>query len=303
MAVDLTKALFQSRTRAALLKAVLRDGVSDSLSGLARRTGRSQHAVAVEVRNLAAAGLVNVESVGGADVVRANRAHPALGPIVQLLAAADAWPPGHDVPDLEVKESLAHYAAPSAARDPRQHLKLEATLVRALAVAKRDPAVLRSLLVVLVKHRNRLDWPVIKEEARRLKLKSELGMVVELAADASGHTELKARVADLRDHRRKTDVFFAEPRDDHDRGVVVRASPPAARKWGFFVNVGEDSLRVALRKSLPRPARPRSARPSLAAAKADAAERGRIRRMSVVDRALLALDLGERLNVFARPRA
>ncbi|MCJ7795658.1 MAG: hypothetical protein MUQ56_02655, partial [Thermoleophilia bacterium] len=189
MAVDLTKALFQSRTRAALLKAVLRDGVSDSLSGLARRTGRSQHAVAVEVRNLAAAGLVNVESVGGADVVRANRAHPALGPIVQLLAAADAWPPGHDV----------------------------------------------------------------KEEARRLKLKSELGMVVELAADASGHTELKARVADLRDHRRKTDVFFAEPRDDHDRGVVVRASPPAARKWGFFVNVGEDSLRVALRKSLPRP--------------------------------------------------
>jgi hypothetical protein len=64
------------------------------------------------------------------------------------------------------------------------------------------------------------------------------------------------------------------------------------------VNVGEDSLRVALRKNLPRPARP-----SLAAAKADAAERGRIRRMSVVDRALLALDLGERLNVFARPRA
>ena len=54
MAVDLTKALFQSRTRAALLKTVLRDGVSDSLSGLARRTGRSQHAVAVEVRNLAA---------------------------------------------------------------------------------------------------------------------------------------------------------------------------------------------------------------------------------------------------------
>jgi hypothetical protein len=303
MAVDLTKALFQSRTRAALLKAVLRDGVSDSLSGLARRTGRSQHAVAVEVRNLAAAGLVNVESVGGADVVRANRAHPAVGPIVQLLAAADAVQPGNDVPDLEVKESLAYYGAPLAARDPRQHLKLEATLVRALAVAKRDPAVLRSLLVVLVKHRNRLDWPVIKEEARRLKLKSELGMVVELAADASGHTELKARVADLRDHRRKTDVFFAEPRDDHDRGVVVRASPPAARKWGFFVNVGEDSLRVALRKSLPRPARPRSARPSLAAAKADAAERGRIRRMSVVDRALLALDLGERLNVFARPRA
>jgi hypothetical protein len=298
MAVDLTKALFQSRTRAALLKAVLRDGVSDSLSGLARRTGRSQQAVAVEVRNLAAAGLVNVESAGGADVVRVNRAHPALGPIVRLLAAADAWSSGHDVPDLEVKESLAHHEAPWAARDPRQHLKLEATLVRALAVAKRDPAVLRSLLFVLVKHRNRLDWPVMKEEARRLKLKSELGMVVELAADASGHTELKARVADLKDHRRKAQVFFAEPRDEQDRRAVVRASPPAARKWGFFVNVGEDSLRVALRKRLPRPPRP-----SLAAGRADVAERARIRRMSVVDRALLALDLGERLSVLARSRA
>jgi hypothetical protein len=43
-------------------------------------------------------------------------------------------------------------------------------------------------------------------------------------------------------------------------------------------------------------------RSSVAATKADAAERERIRRMTAVDRALLALDLGERLSVFAKLR-
>ncbi len=296
MAVDLTKALFQSRTRTALLKAVLRDNVSDSLSGFARRTGLSQHAVAVEVKNLAAAGLVSVESLGGADVVRANREHPAVGLLVQLLAIADASAPSQEVPDVQVKESLAYFGAPLAKHQRRQHLGLETTLVRALSMAKRDATVLKSLPVFVLKHRNRLDWPVLKEEARRLKLKAELGMVVELAADASGQVELKARVADLKDHRRRTDVFFVEPRNEYDRGVVVQASPPAARRWGFFADVQEDSVRTALRNSLPR-----SSRLSLAAMRADAAERERIRRMSVTDRALLALELGERLSVFRRP--
>ena len=39
-----------------------------------------------------------------------------------------------------------------------------------------------------------------------------------------------------------------------------------------------------------------------AAEKSDAAERERIRRMSAVERALLALDLGERFRTFAKPR-
>jgi hypothetical protein len=298
MAGDLTKALFQSRTRAALLKAVLRDDVSDSLSGLARRTGLSQHTVAVEVRNLAAAGLVNVESAGGADVVRANRAHPAVGPLVQLLSVAASEDTTRDDPDLEVMESLAHFGAPLRGRKRRQHLTLEVTLVQALSVARREPKLLEILPVFVVRHRKRLDWPAVRAEARRLKLKSELGMVVELAADASGFAGLKAHVAELEDHRRRSDVFYVEPRSDRDRRAMVHASPLAARRWGFFVDVEEEKLRAAIRRSLPR-----SERFSEAARMADASERERIRRMSVRDRVLLALDLGERLSVFARGRA
>jgi hypothetical protein len=48
--------------------------------------------------------------------------------------------------------------------------------------------------------------------------------------------------------------------------------------------------------------RPQTARGSAAAAKADAAERERIRRMSAVERALLALDLGERFGELAKFR-
>ena len=272
MAGDLAKALFQSRTRTALLKALLRDGVSDSLSGLARRIGLSQHTVAVEVRNLAAAGLVSVESVGGADLVRANRAHPAAGPLVQLLAIADAPDSRGEDPDREVLESLAHFGARVGVRRARRHMSLEATLVKALALARRTPALLEVLPGVLVKHRSQVDWPTLREEARRLKLKSELVALVELAADASGHVGLRALVAGLRDNRRRSAAF------------------------PFPVEGNE--LRAAVRRGLPR-----SERPSNAARMADDAERERIRRMSVEDRVLLALDLGERLGAFARPRA
>lgn len=48
--------------------------------------------------------------------------------------------------------------------------------------------------------------------------------------------------------------------------------------------------------------RPQDTRGSAAAAKSDAAERERIRRMSALERALLALDLGERFSTFAKSR-
>jgi hypothetical protein len=266
---DITKALFQSRTRTALLRTVLRDGVSDSMSGLARRTGLSPHAVAVEVRNLAAAGLVEVESIGGADVVRVNSGHPAIAPLVQLLEVAEAKPPNRVNPDVPVRESLAYFGATLGGCKRRRHFSLETTLARGLSIARRDATILQWLPVVLLKNRRVLDWPVLKEEARRLKLKGELEMVVEMAADASGHAELKAHVADLKDRRRKLPAF------------VIDAS-----------------ARDALRKKLPG-----STGWSLAAATAAASERERIEKMGAANRALLSLDLGERLGAIRRTHA
>lgn len=264
MAIDLTKALFQSRTRTALLKAVLRDNVADSLSGLARRTGLSQHAVAAEVKNLTRAGLVSVESIGNADVVRANTAHPAVGVLVQLLAVADATPSGID--DSAVKESLAYFGGPLRTRRRQAHFELEVAVAKGLSAAKRDPTVLKAIPVVLLKNRATVKWSALKEEVRKLKVKHELEKVVELAADVSGRAELKAHVADLKDSRRKANLLLID-----------------------------DSVRTAVENSLSS-----CSGLSLAAAKAASAERDRLRRMSATDRALLALDLGERLSAFRR---
>lgn len=150
----------------------------------------------------------------------------------------------------------------------RQHLALETTLARGLSAARRDPAVLEAVAIALLKNRNALDWSILREEAGRLDVKRELRTIVELIADESGQAELEVHVAELDDGRRKASSLLVD-----------------------------DSVRRALRKSLAR-----SGRMSLAAARAAAAERERLRRMPVADRALLALDLGERLGVFRGPR-
>jgi DNA-binding Lrp family transcriptional regulator len=261
--LELTKALFQSRTRTALLQAVLRDGVADSLSGLARRTGLSQHAVAVEVKNLAGAGLVRVESVGGADVVQANRDHPAVGPLVRLLSIAAATPQRRADPGL--RASLAHLAGPARKGKRRAHPTLETTLARGLAAARREPALLTSVALALLKNRRAVDWASLREEARRLKVKHELVTVVELVAEVSGRAELMAHVADLKDRRR--------------RAVSL---------------VVDDSARAALEAALP------ASGLSLAATRAAAAERRRLRTMGPAARALLALELGERSSALRR---
>ncbi|MFY3743281.1 hypothetical protein ACOQFB_05185 [Anaeromyxobacter sp. Red801] len=267
MAADLTKALFQSRTRSALLKALLRDDVSDSLSGLARRTGLSQHAVAVEVRNLAGAGLVSVETIGGADVVRAARDHPAVAPLVQLLSiAAIRSPRRHE--DRELKDSLAHFAAPLRGGKRRRHLTLELTLARGLGATRLEPTILTTLAVVLLRNRGAIDWAVLREEARRLKVKQELVTLVELAAEVSGRAELKAQVTDLKDRRSRTTALRIDP-----------------------------SVRTALEAALPRCGL------SVAAMRATAAERRRLQAMGSAERALLALDLGERLSALRGARS
>lgn len=158
----------------------------------------SPHTVAVEVRNLSKAGLVKVESVGASDLVRANMDHPAVKPLVELLRTAEslAMALKSDV-DVDVKESLAAYGAPLLAYRPRRRLPLEEALVQGLRAAKRDATLLKVLPVVLVKNAQALDWAALKENAKRAKLRAELGMLVELTADLADKPGLKAAPAGL----------------------------------------------------------------------------------------------------------
>jgi hypothetical protein len=249
MADDLTQALFQSRTRTALLWLLLERGVTDSMSGLARRAKLSAHSVAVEVKNLAKAGLLTVQSIGASDLVRANMEHPAVKPLVELLrtaASVGKAPPNETI----VKESLTAYGAPLLAYTPRRHLPLEEALVYGLRVAKCDGTLMKVLPVVLAKNALSLDWADLKENAKREKLKAELGMLVELTADVANKPELKEKARELQDRRRTVTSFFYEPRSKYERELAESATPAAARKWHFLMNLSEETLRSVMQKHL-----------------------------------------------------
>jgi hypothetical protein len=250
MTVDVGHVLFHSRTRAALLQTLLVDGVSDSVSALARRVKMSLNAVAAEVRNLSRAGLLRVESVGPSDLVRSNPDHPATKPLVDFLRAVHALArePSRPADEVEVKESLVAFGAPLLAYKGSEHFTLEETLLRGLRAAKEDPSLLRVLPLVLLKNASAVKWVVLKESARRAKLKAELGMLVELTADAAGQPDLKKNVKELADRRRKGSRFFNEPRSRYERQLTESVTPRAARKWGFRLNLTEDSLRSVLQK-------------------------------------------------------
>jgi hypothetical protein len=245
---ELTQALFQSRTRAALLRLTLVEVVADSMSGLARRANLSAHAVAVEVKNLANAGLLELESVGASDLVRANTRHPAAKPLAELLRVAAKPPPSPR--DQEAKETLVACGAPLLAYQGKRHMALEAALVEGLRAAKRDATLLKVLPVVVAKNAAQLDWAVLKENAKRAKLKAELGMLVEMTADFANKPDLKEKVQELRDRRRKVASFFSHAPNKYERELAKTATPRAARRWYFLMNLSEDSFRSTLVKHL-----------------------------------------------------
>lgn len=214
------------------------------MSELARRTDFSVRSVASEVRALESVGLVHVESLGAADVVRL--ADNAMTAALRTLFQAAQMPTAEE-DATQVKESLAAMGAPLGVR-PIRHLDPDATLVRALRIARRDGTVLRVLPLVVARNEQTLDWAALKERARREKLKGELGVIVDLAGHLLERPSLRRRVADLKDRRRKKMRYFPEPRSSFERALAEGRTPPIARAWGFFMNVSEDSFRSTLSK-------------------------------------------------------
>jgi hypothetical protein len=92
-------------------------------------------------------------------------------------------------------------------------------------------------------------------------------------------------------------------------GAPAHVSPPILSLGGASAgHRGQRRVRLAgVKRRTPKvravdKGRPRVAAASTAAAKSEAAERARIRRMSALERVLLALDLGERFSTFAKSR-
>lgn len=246
------RALFPSKARRAVLAELFprRDAYA-SVSELARRAGLTPRAVSVEVEKLEAAGLVEVEAMGPAHVVRANARHPVARALAALLEAAAAGASDPDAPDRAVRQSLTAHGAPLIGEDARAVWSLPETLLHGLKLARRDATVLRVLPVVVAKHARALDWADLRERARRMNLKSELGMLLELTGDVAGIASLREKASELADARRTRERYFPAVASRYERRLAETRTPPAARRWGFRMNMTEEAFRAIVAKHVP----------------------------------------------------
>ncbi len=242
------KALFPTTARRAVVELVFSGTVTEaSMSELARRAGLTPRAVAVEVQRLEQAGLVEVQAVGTAHVVRPNLRNPATSALSGLVKAARS----STTEDRKVRRSLAAFGAPLAGEEPKPAFSLPETLLRGLKAARVDATVLRVLPVVVAKHASELDWKDLTERARRMNLRSELGMLLDLTAKVADLPNLRAHADQLSDARRKRPRYFPFVEGAFERQLAARRSPESATRWHFLMNMTEDSFRETVRKHVP----------------------------------------------------
>lgn len=144
-------------------------------------------------------------------------------------------------------ETLVAFGAPLAAWRARAHQPLEQALATALRRARTDATLLRSLPVVLALNWRQLDWNQLEERARGLDVLETLGMLVELTADLARLPELGPIAQRWWKPHPATKPFFRR-RSAFDSELAEERTPRVARKWGFLMNLGEDSFRSLLER-------------------------------------------------------
>ncbi len=88
-----------------------------------------------------------------------------------------------------------------------------------------------------------LDWTKLENSARAQDSLALLGMLTELTASLAGLKELGEKARGWWRAPRETRHLFP-PRNDFDRELAEHRTPPVARRWGFLMNMGEDSFRT-----------------------------------------------------------
>jgi len=146
-----------------------------------------------------------------------------------------------------VAESLVAHGAPLAGVRAQAHWGVEETIVRALALSRADAIVFRVLPVVLARHASSIEWSRLRSAAEARGVARELGLLVDLVAEATGRHALSEQVADLVPVAAAPEPWFAVRNRFHAE-LLALESPPAARRWGFLLNVTCESVRAMVEK-------------------------------------------------------
>ena len=148
---------------------------------------------------------------------------------------------------LATVQTLVALGAPLAGWSPRTLLSPENAFVSALRFASKNAFLLRALPVVLARNWRSLDWAVLEESARAMGVLDRLGMVTELTGSLAGMPELTATAKRWWQPPAQTSYFFP-PRNAFDKELAELRTPDVARRWGFLMNMGEDSFRDLFRR-------------------------------------------------------
>ena len=253
---DPLETLFPGKARRAVLAALFAEKHAEgmSMSELARRAGLTPRAMAVEVRKLETSGVVSVEPVGTAYVVRPVASSPVVKALRALLRAMQAPPRRSDAGARAVRASLTAFGALLPDAPASRPLSLTETVLRGLALARDDATVFRTLPALVAAHAKAFDWVELKDRARHMKLKAELGMLLDLTADVSGDKALHEQAKELWDGRRKRLEYFPSVGNTYEEKLADRRTPAAAARWGFRMNMPVDVFRsVCVPEVFPPP--------------------------------------------------
>jgi DNA-binding transcriptional ArsR family regulator len=247
---DPLETLFPGKARRAVLAALFAEKHVEgmSLSELARRASLTPRAMAVEVRKLEHSGVVKVEPVGTAYVVRPVAHSPVVRGLRALLRAVQARPRSSDAGARAVRASLTAFGALLTDAPASRPLSLTETVLRGLALARDDATVFRALPAVVATNAKAFDWVELKDRARHMKLKAELGMLLDLTADVAGDPTLHEQANGLWDGRRRRLEYFPSVGNTYEEQLADKRTPAAAARWGFRMNMPIEVFRSALAK-------------------------------------------------------
>ena len=128
-------------------------------------------------------------------------------------------------------------------RSKKQKCSDEEMLVSAVALARNNSTLTRTLPVVLSKNVKRLDFEKLAACARKRNARQELGFFLDLTGVLAHDSDLRTKADSLFDRRRKrvTD-FFKGKSGKYSARLADQNTPPVAQKWLYRMNMNMDSF-------------------------------------------------------------
>jgi len=232
--------LVTSKVRRRLLVLLWGEKQVGSVAELAALADVSFSSAHTELKEMQRLDLVRTEREGAKEVFSANPAHPDADLLSRLVVADRPRRSPVSARDEQLKEKLVFLGAPL--RGVRSSEVADADIVPVLVegaqLARRDAVVARCLPVCFWNQRDHFDGSALRNVDAAPETKHVVAFFLELAGQLGGDRRLVGLAESMRDNRLTQErPFFYAMKPGSAREL------PAAKHWGFSINIELDSFR------------------------------------------------------------